>query len=396
MVTRFSKCLPAASLARAGVVSLVALGIGMAAIADPAHAQGSGAGSQFELTFWQSVSSSEDKAQYEAYLAKYPNGTFASLAKVKISALERNSAGAPPISSVRLWPRPACRGPALRVPVQADPASVAQAWADRAGFGQLCNGIELQRGQFCRWFLDGRFGFQFGQFRHGQFGHGQFRMGSSALAGSAAVPVIEQYWVVRVSSSSSASSAAPAKPAKKNLLGALLPVAAALLQDKLGNSGQQGSGGSSGSSSSGGSSLGSSSGSSFGGSSRQRRLRFELRWFIGFVQQFGQQRGGRLQPWLIGYQAPFGCWFVRFLQWRLRFRFRIGSSSSGTQGIAGLAANLIGSQLGASGQGGSGSGSGGSSASSTQAIAGLATNLMGASLAHQVSRTARLRPSRTR
>jgi hypothetical protein len=41
----------------------------------------------FELLFWQSVLNSNSPADYEAYLSQYPNGVFASLAKVKIARL---------------------------------------------------------------------------------------------------------------------------------------------------------------------------------------------------------------------------------------------------------------------------------------------------------------------
>ncbi len=40
-----------------------------------------------EIAFWQSVQASNDQAQLEAYLSRYPNGAFASLARVKIAAL---------------------------------------------------------------------------------------------------------------------------------------------------------------------------------------------------------------------------------------------------------------------------------------------------------------------
>ncbi|MEI6642615.1 MAG: hypothetical protein WCL10_11300 [Novosphingobium sp.] len=62
-----------------------------------AHAQGqttTGVGSQFELTYWQSVESGSDPALYEAYLAQYPNGTFAPVARVKLAKL-RQTAPAP-------------------------------------------------------------------------------------------------------------------------------------------------------------------------------------------------------------------------------------------------------------------------------------------------------------
>lgn len=62
-------------------------------------AQSAGVGSQFELVFWQSVAASEDPAQYQAYLAQYPNGTFSALARAKLAALQR-SAGPAAAASV--------------------------------------------------------------------------------------------------------------------------------------------------------------------------------------------------------------------------------------------------------------------------------------------------------
>ena len=67
--------------------------------APPALAQGvaaTGVGSQFELTFWQSVESGSDPALYEAYLAQYPNGTFATVARVKLAKLRQLAAPATP------------------------------------------------------------------------------------------------------------------------------------------------------------------------------------------------------------------------------------------------------------------------------------------------------------
>ncbi len=78
----------------------LALGIATISASAPAYAQSnagaSQADSQFELAFWQAVATSEDKAQYEAYLAKYPNGTFSALAALKITALSRGVASAAP------------------------------------------------------------------------------------------------------------------------------------------------------------------------------------------------------------------------------------------------------------------------------------------------------------
>jgi hypothetical protein len=54
-----------------------------------APAPANGVGSAFELTFWQSVAGSDDQALFDAYLARYPDGTFSGLARAKIAALQR-------------------------------------------------------------------------------------------------------------------------------------------------------------------------------------------------------------------------------------------------------------------------------------------------------------------
>ena len=41
----------------------------------------------FELTFWESIKDSQDAAEFAAYLEKYPEGTFATLAETRRSAL---------------------------------------------------------------------------------------------------------------------------------------------------------------------------------------------------------------------------------------------------------------------------------------------------------------------
>lgn len=56
-----------------------------------------GVGTPFEMTFWQSVQSSNDPTMFEAYLAQYPNGTFHLLAKAKVAALAR--AAVPQVST---------------------------------------------------------------------------------------------------------------------------------------------------------------------------------------------------------------------------------------------------------------------------------------------------------
>jgi hypothetical protein len=42
-----------------------------------------------ELAFWDTVKESDDPKMFEAYLAKYPEGEFTSLAEIKLQALGR-------------------------------------------------------------------------------------------------------------------------------------------------------------------------------------------------------------------------------------------------------------------------------------------------------------------
>ncbi|NML92428.1 hypothetical protein [Novosphingobium olei] len=73
-------------------VSVAALALLMQAPMAQAQAA-NGVGSPFELTFWQSIGSSEDASLYEAYLQQYPQGTFAALARAKVQMLRHVPAG---------------------------------------------------------------------------------------------------------------------------------------------------------------------------------------------------------------------------------------------------------------------------------------------------------------
>lgn len=77
------------------------------AAAPPAAAAPNGVGSAFELTFWQSVTGSEDAASYEAYLARYPDGTFSGLARARIAAIQRATAMQPAAAAPAPAPAPA-------------------------------------------------------------------------------------------------------------------------------------------------------------------------------------------------------------------------------------------------------------------------------------------------
>jgi len=65
-----------------------------------AGASGSGSAG-LEKLFWQSISNSSNAASYEAYLAAFPNGVFAPLAKIKISELSAKASSSKVVASAR-------------------------------------------------------------------------------------------------------------------------------------------------------------------------------------------------------------------------------------------------------------------------------------------------------
>lgn len=86
-----------------------------------------GVGTPFELSFWESVAGSNDRAQFDAYLAQYPNGTFSGLARAKMSALP---APAAPTVAATAAPAPqmaAAAVPAAPVPISAPATPVTNA-----------------------------------------------------------------------------------------------------------------------------------------------------------------------------------------------------------------------------------------------------------------------------
>ncbi len=97
-----------------------------------AAAAPNGVGSAFELTFWQSVTGSEDSASYEAYLARYPDGTFSGLARARIAALQRAMAVQPaaaPAIVAAPTPEPMATPAVLTMPQTAAPLAPTPAFA---------------------------------------------------------------------------------------------------------------------------------------------------------------------------------------------------------------------------------------------------------------------------
>jgi formylglycine-generating enzyme required for sulfatase activity len=80
-----------------------------AAPAAPPPAPGQAADMTMELTFWSSVKDSGDRADFEAYLKRYPDGHYSDLARNRIAAMSRAEAKAaapPPAPPPPLPPPP--------------------------------------------------------------------------------------------------------------------------------------------------------------------------------------------------------------------------------------------------------------------------------------------------
>ncbi|MEX0644706.1 MAG: SUMF1/EgtB/PvdO family nonheme iron enzyme [Parvularculaceae bacterium] len=83
-----------------------------------------------ETTFWNSIKDGAERSDFEAYLGRYPNGHFASLAKNRIAALDRASA-----SALKPAPQPAAAAKAPPpAPSKAPRAEVAQ---EKGGAGKV-------------------------------------------------------------------------------------------------------------------------------------------------------------------------------------------------------------------------------------------------------------------
>ena len=104
-----------------------ASGPAVAAVARPAAAS-----AEQENLFWQSIRNSTNAAEFEAYLAQFPNGVFSALARARLAAL-RSPAGAGAASAgtrVGATGSPASRG---RVPAASRPGTGAAASGIAAG-----------------------------------------------------------------------------------------------------------------------------------------------------------------------------------------------------------------------------------------------------------------------
>jgi peptidoglycan hydrolase-like protein with peptidoglycan-binding domain len=76
-----------------------------------------------EVAFWNSVRDTRNPAEIKAYLDKFPNGTFAALARIRLQELERRPAPAPSPQAAPASPPPAPPVASPGTPVN-DPASI--------------------------------------------------------------------------------------------------------------------------------------------------------------------------------------------------------------------------------------------------------------------------------
>ena len=86
----------AAALRTAGGAGpAVAAAAASAPVPSPAAQTPSPASSQVEVVFWQSIANSTNPAEFEAYLAQFPNGVFRALAQARLAALRSPSTQRP-------------------------------------------------------------------------------------------------------------------------------------------------------------------------------------------------------------------------------------------------------------------------------------------------------------
>ena len=89
------------------------------AVAAPAVAQGI---DPADVTFWQSIQSSQNPAEYQAYLATFPSGVFAELAKLRIQELTGQAPAANAPAAAPQAAAPQAMAPVTAAAPEAPPA----------------------------------------------------------------------------------------------------------------------------------------------------------------------------------------------------------------------------------------------------------------------------------
>ena len=78
-----------------------------------------------ELAFWQSIQTSDDPADFEAYLTQFPNGIYAALARNRLVRLKASQQAALP-PTTKTPPPPAAAEPVPKQPLPSEPAKTQQ------------------------------------------------------------------------------------------------------------------------------------------------------------------------------------------------------------------------------------------------------------------------------
>jgi hypothetical protein len=86
-----------------------------------------------EAIFWESVRSSSSPAELKAYLDRYPEGTFAPLARARLDTLAAAAAKAAAEPKLNLPPRAGSEQATLRVPARVDPGRYDGRWTAQLG-----------------------------------------------------------------------------------------------------------------------------------------------------------------------------------------------------------------------------------------------------------------------
>jgi len=101
----------------------------------------------FESRFWTSVENSNDPAEYEVYLKRYPNGIYADLARIRVAKLRKPQAASPPAT---VQPEQVKETPLKREPKPEDkPQAAAQAQVENPSPAE--RQAQLQRAELAHW-----------------------------------------------------------------------------------------------------------------------------------------------------------------------------------------------------------------------------------------------------
>ena len=113
----------------------------------------------FESRFWTSVENSNDPAEYEIYLKRYPNGIYADLARIRVAKLRKPQAASPPAPAqpeqvkeapLKREPKPEEK-PQTSAKTEADKQAELRRQAQAEKQGQMAEQARLQQAELTYW-----------------------------------------------------------------------------------------------------------------------------------------------------------------------------------------------------------------------------------------------------